>query len=214
LDCFLVCPFPFGGYIADIGSQIFTGKDTETMISRRGFLNWIGGSAVLAAVISLMPFLKGAVAAGKAKAIKVFSFRKGGYVTMDTVEKTVQEWKEILTPQQFNILRKKGTERAYTGPYWNNKEPGIYTCAGCGLDLFSSEHKYDSGTGWPSFWQPIAPENIGTEDDWSFFVRRTEVHCVRCGGHQGHVFQDGPKPTGLRYCINSYSLKFVASDKK
>ena len=179
------------------------------MISRRGFINWLGISAALAAAGSFGPFARRVLAEGKAKTIKVFSYSEGGYVTMDTVEKSPQEWKEILTPEQFNVLREKGTERAYTGALWDNKKPGIYRCAGCELDLFSSEHKYDSGTGWPSFWQPIAPENVATETDWSFFIRRTEVHCARCGGHQGHIFKDGPKPTGLRYCINSVSLKFV-----
>ena len=178
------------------------------MTDRRGFLGWMGAGALLALAGSFGPFVREVLAAGKEKVIRVFSFSKGGYVTMEKVEKNPQEWKEILTPEQFHVLREKGTERAYSGALWDNKEPGIYRCAGCGLDLFSSEHKYDSKTGWPSFWQPIAPENIATEDDWSFFIRRTEVHCARCGGHQGHVFKDGPKPTGLRYCINSVSLKF------
>lgn len=127
---------------------------------------------------------------------------------MDTVEKTAKEWKEVLTPEQFHVLREKGTEKAFSGALWDNKKRGIYKCAGCGLDLFSSEHKYISGTGWPSFWQPIAPENVATEDDWRLFIRRTEAHCARCGGHLGHIFTDGPKPSGLRYCINSVSLKF------
>lgn len=133
---------------------------------------------------------------------------------MDTVEKTAQEWKEILTPEQFHVLREKGTEKAFSGALWDNKKPGIYRCAGCGLELFSSEHKYVSGTGWPSFWQPIAPERIETEDDWKLFIRRTEAHCARCGGHMGHIFKDGPKPTGLRYCINSVSLIFVRNQLK
>ncbi|UCG39710.1 MAG: peptide-methionine (R)-S-oxide reductase MsrB [bacterium] len=131
---------------------------------------------------------------------------------MDKVNRSKEEWRNILTPDQFYVLREQGTERAFTGELHDNKKPGTYVCAGCGLDLFSSEHKYDSGTGWPSFWQPIAPENIGTEADWSLFMRRTEVHCARCGGHQGHVFEDGPPPTGLRYCINSVSLRFVAGE--
>lgn len=128
---------------------------------------------------------------------------------MDTVEKTAQEWKENLTPEQYHVLREKGTEKAFSGVLWDNKKTGIYQCAGCGLELFSSNHKFESGTGWPSFWQPIAPENVATEDDWMLFIRRTEVHCARCGGHMGHIFKDGPKPTGLRYCVNSVSLEFV-----
>ncbi|MBN2719845.1 MAG: peptide-methionine (R)-S-oxide reductase MsrB [Proteobacteria bacterium] len=128
---------------------------------------------------------------------------------MERVERSKEEWKEILTPEQFHVLREKGTERAFTGAYWDRKDEGVYRCAGCGIDLFSSAHKFDSGTGWPSFWQPIAPENIETEEDRSLFTVRTEVHCARCGGHLGHVFRDGPRPTGLRYCINSVSLDFV-----
>lgn len=126
----------------------------------------------------------------------------------DKVMKTEDEWKRELSPAAFQVLRKKGTERAYTGDLWNNHEPGVYVCAGCGLPLFGSAEKFDSGTGWPSFWQPIEPSRVGTDEDRSFFTTRTEVHCARCGGHLGHVFDDGPEPTGLRYCINSVSMKF------
>ncbi len=126
----------------------------------------------------------------------------------DQIVKTEAEWQKQLTPGQFHVLREKGTERAFTGDYWNNHEPGAYYCAGCGLELFGSDTKFDSRTGWPSFFQPLKPEHVGIEEDNSLFMRRTEVHCARCGGHLGHVFDDGPKPTGRRYCINSAALKF------
>jgi peptide-methionine (R)-S-oxide reductase len=128
----------------------------------------------------------------------------------EKVVKTDEEWKKELTPEQYRVLRKQGTERAFTGEYHDHKGKGTYVCAACGLPLFSSDTKYDSGTGWPSFWQPIDPKAVGTEEDNSFFSTRTEVHCARCGGHLGHVFTDGPRDkTGLRYCMNSVSLKFV-----
>lgn len=161
------------------------------MMSRRHFGKIGAAAAVVGGLVSTRVF-----SAGKSEK-KQFE-----------ITKSKGEWKELLTPEQYYVLREHGTEYAFSSPLDKNYEPGTYHCAGCDLPLFSSETKYDSGTGWPSFWTPL--ENaIGTSEDRSFFMTRTEVHCRRCGGHLGHVFEDGPPPTGLRYCMNGVALKFV-----
>ncbi len=131
-----------------------------------------------------------------------------GFV-MDKIIKTDEEWQTCLTPEQYQVLREKGTERAFTGKYYKHKAKGTYICAGCDNELFSSETKYDSGSGWPAFFDAIDPKKVNTKSDFSFGMIRTEITCAKCGSHLGHVFEDGPKPTGLRYCVNSLSLKFV-----
>jgi peptide-methionine (R)-S-oxide reductase len=152
-------------------------------------------------------------APGKASAtgIRLYSVAAKGYVMSDKVVKSEAEWRKQLTAEEYHVTREKGTEPAFSGATWNNHEKGIYRCVCCGNDLFSSEHKYESGTGWPSFWQPIARENVTERADNSFFMKRTEIVCSRCDAHLGHVFNDGPKPTGLRYCMNGVAMTFAVA---
>ena len=174
----------------------------------------LAGFIVIGVAVSGSLAIPAGAAAGSAPAwIRVYSVEKGNYVMTQTVVKTNEEWKNVLTPEQYHILREKGTERVFSGKYDKNHEHGVYRCAACGLDLYRSEEKYDSGTGWPSFTAPIAASNVRTRPDNSFFSHRTEVLCPRCGGHLGHVFDDGPKPTGKRYCMNSAALQFVPTTK-
>ncbi len=164
-------------------------------------------------LIALALFGALALVAAVAPASAPKAEKKGSNQVIEKVVKTEDEWKKVLTPEQFNVLRKEGTERAFTSPLNNIHEKGTFVCAACGLTLYSADQKFDSGTGWPSFWAPIDPTHITTKTDRSFFQVRTEVRCARCGGHLGHVFEDGPKPTGLRYCMNGAAMKFVPAAK-
>lgn len=131
----------------------------------------------------------------------------------DKITKTDAEWQAELTPEQYHVARKHGTEQAFTGPYWDEKKPGLYSCVCCGEPLFGAETKFDSGTGWPSFYAPVSDSAVEAHEDTSHLMRRTEIHCARCEAHLGHVFPDGPQPTGLRYCMNGTALKFSPEDE-
>lgn len=169
-----------------------------------------GGRLRGCACLLLLAALLWPVFAAAQERIRVFSAKTGGYVMRDKVVKSAEEWRQLLTPQQYEILREKGTERAWSHPLHDAHGAGLYQCAGCGLDLFRAQDKFDSGTGWPSFTAPIAAENVRLQPDNSFLSQRTEVLCARCDGHLGHVFDDGPPPAHKRYCMNGTALVFVA----